>query len=89
MMKEMKSYAHLKPGQNGTKRLVEEYGDRLLCVRYRFDETRGVKLKTVEIVVDEKPLRKPRFRDNDLVAVHVAYDEKELRHEVVGVSETA
>jgi len=23
MLKEMKAYAHLKPGQNGTKRLVE------------------------------------------------------------------
>ena len=25
----------LKPGQPGTKKLVEEYGSRLLCVRYR------------------------------------------------------
>jgi hypothetical protein len=25
----------LKPGQNGTKRLVEHYGDQLVCVRYR------------------------------------------------------
>ena len=45
MLKEMKTYAHLKPGQNGTKRLVEKYGSALLCVRYRFDEERGVKLK--------------------------------------------
>jgi hypothetical protein len=46
MFREMKTYAHLKPGQDGTKRLVEQYGDALLCVRYRFDETRGVKVKT-------------------------------------------
>ena len=26
----------LKPGQNGTKRLVEHYGDQLVCVRYRY-----------------------------------------------------
>jgi hypothetical protein len=45
MLKDMKSYAHLKPGQKGTKRLVEKYGDSLLCVRYRYDETRGVRLK--------------------------------------------
>lgn len=25
-----------KPGQRGTKRLVAEYGDRLVCVRYRY-----------------------------------------------------
>jgi len=74
----MKTYAHLKPGQDGTKRLVEEYGDRLLCVRYRFDEERGVKVKTAEIIVDEKPLTMPRFKDDDLVPVHVAYGEKEM-----------
>jgi hypothetical protein len=27
---------HLKSGQKGTKQLVAQYGDRLLCVRYRF-----------------------------------------------------
>ncbi len=82
MLKEMKAYAHLKPGQNGTKRLVEQYGDRLLCVRYRFDEARGVKLKTVEIIVDENPLRHPRYDSDDLVPVHVAYDETELRQQL-------
>ena len=82
MLKEMKAYAHLKPGQDGTKRLVEQYGDALLCVRYRFDEVRGVKLKTVEIIVDEKPLRTPRFKDNDLVPVRVAYDEQEMRQQL-------
>lgn len=55
MLQEMKVNAHLKPGQNGTRRLTEQYGDRLLCVRYRFDELRGVKLKTVELIVDERP----------------------------------
>jgi len=82
MLKEMKAYAHLKPGQDGTKRLVAQYGDRLLCVRYRFDETRGVKLKTVEIIVDERPLQAPRFRDDDLVPVRVAYGETELRQQL-------
>ena len=78
----MKAYAHLKPRQDGTKRLMEEYGDRLLCVRYRFDETRGVKLKTVEIIVDEKPLHAPRCKDDDVVPVRVAYDEAELRQQL-------
>lgn len=82
MLKEMKSYCHLKPGQNGTKRLVEEYGDRLVCVRYRFDATRGVRIKTVELFVDERPLTRPRFRDDDLVPVRVGYDETALREEL-------
>ncbi len=29
MLKDMKSYGHLKPGQKGTGRLVEQYGESL------------------------------------------------------------
>lgn len=25
----------LSPGQNGTKKLVKQYGEKLVCVRYR------------------------------------------------------
>ena len=45
----------LRPGQRGTKKLAKEYGDRLLCVRYRYDEERFRRLKTVELVVEETP----------------------------------
>lgn len=82
MLKEMKSYGHLKPGQKGTMRLVEQYGDALLCVRYRYDEKRGVRLKTVELVVEERPQRLPRFRDSDVVPVAVAFEEVELREQL-------
>lgn len=68
--------------EDGTKRLVEQYGKALLCVRYRFDEVRGVRLKTVEIIADERPLRKPRFRDDDMVPVRVGYGEKVLREQM-------
>jgi hypothetical protein len=80
MLKDMKSYAHLKPGQKGTRRLVEKYGDSLLCVRYRYDEKRGLRLKTVEIVVEAKP-GTPflRYRDTDIVAVMVPFTAKALR----------
>lgn len=37
MLKNVKAHNHLKPGMKGTKRLVEKYGDSLLCVRYRYD----------------------------------------------------
>ena len=80
MLKDMKSHCHLKPGQKGTKRLVEQYGESLLCVRYRYDETRGVRLKTVEIIVEEKPWQPPFcFKDGDIVPITVAFDETELR----------
>lgn len=51
-------------------------------MRYRFDVTRGVKLKTVEIIVDERPLNAPRFKDDDPVPVRVAYGETELRQQL-------
>lgn len=80
MFKEMKAYAHLKPGQNGTKRLAERYGKALLCVQYRYDSARGGKLKTVEIVVEERPASLPfHFRDDDLEPVAVAFEETALR----------
>lgn len=62
----MKSRLNLKPGQKGTKALVERYGETLLYVRYRYDESRGVRLKTVEIIVEEKPWQPgTRLRDDD------------------------
>ena len=83
MLKEMRSYCHLKPGRNGTKRLVEQYGSSLLCVRYRYDATRGVRLKTVEIIVEEKPWQSPfRFRDDDVAPITVDFDETALREKL-------
>jgi hypothetical protein len=79
VMGNKKAYGYLKPGQNGTKRLVEQFGKALYCVRYRIDEERGMKLKTAEIIVDEKPLKGPRYRNDDLVPVAVAYHKQELR----------
>ena len=70
----------LEPGQKGTKRLVTKYGDALLCVRYRYDKRRGIRLKTVEIVVEEKVWPPPhRYVDDDIVAIPVSYSEKALR----------
>lgn len=80
MLRDMKTQSHLKPGQKGTKRLVAKYGDALLCVRYRYDRVRGLRLKTVEIVVEEKAwLQSSGHGDEDIVAIRVAYAEKELR----------
>ncbi|NTW89058.1 MAG: hypothetical protein HGB26_08070, partial [Desulfobulbaceae bacterium] len=75
-------FLYLKPGQKGTKRLFEQYGDALLCVRYRYDEKRGIRLKTVEIVVEEKPSILSRFKDGDIVSLSVHFDEIELREQL-------
>lgn len=82
----MKTRLTLRPGQRGTKRLLAEHGDRLVCVRYRYDEERGVRVKTVELVVEESPWRYCRpwrpvaFDQRVLVAVH--YGDRELRRDI-------
>lgn len=48
----MRTRLHLKPGQKGTKRLSEKYGEQLICVRYRYDEDTKKRYKTVELIVD-------------------------------------
>ncbi len=76
----MKSRLNLKPGQKGTKKLVEKYGASLIYVRYRYDESRGIRRTTVELVEEEAPWQpRKRRRDDQLVAVSVGYAEKELR----------
>jgi hypothetical protein len=52
----------------------------MATLRYRYDEKRGVRLKTVEIVVEERPGEHSiRYRDTDIVSVMVPYTEKTLR----------
>lgn len=42
-----------RPGQRGTQKLVALYGERLVCVRYRYDAASGTRYKTVELIVDQ------------------------------------
>lgn len=75
---------HLKPGQTGTKQLLEQYGDRLVCVRYRYDAERKKRFKTVELLVAERdwepPL--PRVAPDKIVKLRVAFVEAALRDRV-------
>jgi hypothetical protein len=49
----MKAKRTLLPGGPGTKKIMNKYGDRLLCVRYRTDPTTLKKYKTVELIEEE------------------------------------
>jgi hypothetical protein len=71
----------LKPGQKGTKALVQKYGDALVCIRYRYDETTRTRLKTVELIIEKKelpPSKRQKVSDNTLVPVTITYGEREL-----------
>ena len=75
----------LRPGQNGTKKLAEKYGHRLLAVRYRYDPEGHVRYKTVEIIEEVLPWTGsfPSGRARDaLVFVRVCYEETALREQV-------
>lgn len=41
-----------RPGQRGTRKLATRYGDRLVCVRYRYDPAAGKRYKTVELIIE-------------------------------------
>lgn len=72
----------LKPGQKGTKALVEKYGDALICVRYRYDETSRTRIKTVELIVEKKELSSTQKKSEDdrIVAVQIAFSETALKN---------
>lgn len=65
---------NLQPGQKGAKKLLDYRGDRLTCVRRRYDETRQRRLKTVELIVEEAPWSPPvRIPGETLVGIHVTF----------------
>lgn len=74
----------LRPGQRGTKKLVARYGDRLICVRYRYDEVRRRRYKTVELIEEEgewAPSEGLRRWDR-WVGVRVGWDERRVCEDI-------
>lgn len=80
----MKTRVKLKPGQRGTKKLLDQYGDALVCVRYRYDREKRKQFKTIEIIVSESDWipPAPKYVDSDLVALRIGYEEKTLQEQV-------
>ena len=76
----MKTRVSLKPGDKGTKELHAQYGDRLVCVRYRYDPKARMRYKTVELIVDAKPyVPENSAKYFAEVSVWIDYYEHELR----------
>ncbi len=65
----------LKPGQSGTKKFLSQYGERLVCVCYRYDARAGKCVKTVEIVVEENDWLPPaqRYRPDEVVWLRTGF----------------
>jgi hypothetical protein len=80
----MRAQVTLHPGQKGTKGLVDQYGSKLICVRYRYDEPSRRRLKTVEIIVEEKAWQPkfPEINSKEIVGVRISLNEVELQRRV-------
>jgi hypothetical protein len=80
----MRTSQHLKPGRKGTKQLLTQYGDRLVCVRYRHDAQQKKRFKTVELIVAEWAWEPPAPRRpaDQIVALRIGFAEVALRERV-------
>lgn len=76
----------MKPGQPGTKKLLAKYGERLLAVRYRYDESNQARHTTVELIeesvawapgVNARPSAPP-----ETLAIRIDWSEAALRQNV-------
>jgi hypothetical protein len=84
MSRSGKARLTLRPGDPGTKRHLEQFGEKLVAVRYRYDEAKSRRYTTVEIIVDDRPWTPEKhFSDPDrLVGLRVGYAEETMRHRV-------
>ncbi len=76
----MRTIKKIKPGMKGTKKLVNTYGDKLVCVRYRRDDERNRKMKTIELIIDESPVTKNKksIPANKIMRIEVKYGEVKI-----------
>lgn len=86
----MKVIKKINPGKAGSKKYLQRYSNRLLCVRYRYDEANQQQLTTIEYIVDRKPCPKlnPETQrelfphPNRHVLVEIEFHEQVLRKQV-------
>src|SRR5262245_57884570 len=70
----------LTPGQKGTKKFLERYGEQLICVRYRYDDQRRKRFTTIEIIVEESSCSPPE--KPEIVGLRVEFQETELQRRI-------
>jgi len=83
----MKTRKVMKPGQPGTKKWMEKYGEDLYCVRYRYDDALKRKIITVELIVEESHWEEnsSKIPLNKRMPLQVGYNEVLVRKLVKSV----
>jgi hypothetical protein len=69
------------PNDRGAKKLTAKYGNRLIGVRYRYDEGKSRRFTTVELI-EEEVAWKPKIAKDKLMRLKITWDEKEVREQV-------
>ena len=74
----------LCPGQPGSKKWVRKYGNKLVCVRYKYDSQLYQKMITVELVEEKtKWLKNENYiPKNKIVDLKIEYGEIDLAMKV-------
>ncbi|WP_298834392.1 hypothetical protein [uncultured Piscinibacter sp.] len=70
----------MQPGERGAIRLMRQYGDQLVCVRYRQSGTGEERLTTVELIIERTVIRK---RCDEIVSFKIKDSESALRREAL------
>ena len=85
-----------KPGDKGTQALLQKYGERLVCIRYRYDPVHKKRFKTIELIIAEQAWQPPEPHPQEdkatglapkryytrRVGLQVGYQETELRKQI-------
>jgi hypothetical protein len=85
--------------ERGTQKLIERFGDKLVCVRYRYDANKKKRYKTVELIVAEEswtppapqppsPAPKIETHYTPRVGLRIRFDEPNLRQQVKSIGRT-
>ncbi len=69
------------PQQDGAKRFAKRYGEQLVCVRHRLNETGTVRHTTIELWVESTPIAS---RSRSLVALRISPTDKATRTLLIG-----
>lgn len=79
----------IRPGAHGSHRFLDEWGDKLVAVRYRKAGGQNRIYTTIEVIVDERQTAaSPNVRilqmtgRNSAVALRVHFDEQALRQKI-------
>ncbi len=78
----MQARRTLVPGQKGTKKFLDHYGEKLICVRYRYDEQQRKRMTTVEIIVEESAWTPPAAVEPVIVGLRVGINEVAVQRQI-------